>query len=116
MYKLYLYLLKRDKTFMNIIGTLHSSKQIRAARLMNLEMINFSTDDRKKVGNIIHEHRHEWEPWIETADTYKELIHNLTKRGIVSPSSNSCILDLGEYELSKPAILSLNKIMIRRSS
>ena len=101
---------------MNIIGILKSSRQIKPARLPNLEIINFSVDDKARINNIIHEHRRDWEPWIETADTYNELINNLTKRGIVPPSSNSCMVNLGEYELLKPAMKYLNKVMIRRSS
>lgn len=122
MEKLYLYLAKRNRSDAKIIGHMFTNLHISASRLSGLEYLSaldLPIKERAELERVIHEHRIEWEPWIESAKDYHELRESMHRAGIAAPPSpNSSLINFPMKEISRVAELKLskNKIMTRRMS
>lgn len=117
MEKIYLYLVKRNKTDAKVIGTLLSPHHIQTGRL-NMDDLGLVAQERMDLTKVIQDHRMEWEPWIETAGNYHVLRESMLKRGIhAPPSANSPLINFTS-ELPKVVAVKINKnkTMIRRMS
>ena len=115
--KIYLYLLKRNKGDVKIIGSLVSQHVLHASRLTDLDVLGLSVQERLDLKKVIEFHRIDWEPWIESAESYHELREKLNTRGISAPPSpNAPLINLSISEISKATSVKLNKnkIMTRR--
>lgn len=118
MEKIYLYLVKRNKTDAKVIGTLISAHHIQMGRLTTLDDLGLVAQERLDLAKVVQDHRMEWEPWIETAGNYHQLRESMLKRGIhAPPSANSPLINFTS-EVNKTVAIKLNKnkIMIRRMS
>ncbi len=114
--KLYLYLLRRNKKDVKIIGSISSTILIPATR-MEVDMLGLPAQERLKLTQVIQQHQVEWEPWLESAEAYKQLRESLEKRRIVAPSSpNAPLIDFAVQELPKASQIKLtkNRVMTRR--
>jgi len=118
MEKIYLYLVKRNKTDAKIIGTLVSPNHIQTSRLTNLDDLGLTAQERIDLTKAVQDHRMEWEPWIETAGNYHILRESMLKRGIhAPPSANSPLINFTSEVPKVVAVkLNKNKTMIRRMS
>jgi len=116
MEKIYLYLVKRNKTDAKVIGTLVSPHYIQTGRLANLDELGLNAQERMDLIKVVQDHRMEWEPWVETAANYQILRENMLKRGIhAPPSANSPLINFaGEITKSVAVKLNKNKTMTRR--
>lgn len=79
-HKAYLYLARRDKKGAKLVANVKSNIEI-ATRVPDVKTLNLPPEIEKNVEKIVYENRMEWELWIETVDTYKELKDKLYKRG-----------------------------------
>lgn len=80
MERIYLYLGKRDKKGVKVLTVLmgeHTSPN----RITDLNELQLPNEVHKELEVMIHDNRMEWEPWIESANTYQELRASLKKRG-----------------------------------
>jgi hypothetical protein len=118
MEKVYLCLIKRNKSDVKIVGTIVSSYHLQTSRLADVDILGLPAQERMDLKKIIEDHRMEWEPWIETALDYHQLMTNLHKRGINAPPSANAPLINFTTQVSKTVALKINKnrIMIRRMS
>jgi hypothetical protein len=80
MNRIYLYLAKRNKQDLKLIIILQGPK-ITHSRLKNINLLRLQPDIANSISDIIYQHRIEWEPWLESANTYAELRTNMEKRG-----------------------------------
>jgi hypothetical protein len=114
----YIYLTRRNKSDVRIIGTILSSQQIHASRLNEIGHLGLSAGDRDELKMIVSGYLLEWEPWIESAENYQDLKEKLIKRGINAPPSNTPIFNFKATELPKATAVKLNKnkVMTRRMS
>jgi hypothetical protein len=55
--------------------------QAAATRVVDVNLLRLPADVTSEVVDIIHDNRMEWEPWVESADTYEELRQKLVSRG-----------------------------------
>ncbi len=78
--RMYLYLGRRDKKGVQIVTVLDGPK-VSPTRLADLSVLNLPVQMAESVGQIIHDNRMYWEPWIESANSYMELRQALLKRG-----------------------------------
>lgn len=120
MEKVYLYLIRRNKSDAKIIGTLFCNRSIPASRVTGLEhitVLDLPTQERADLERVIHAHRIEWEPWIESAVDYHSLMKSLHRAGISAPPSpNAPLVNFSIREIPRIAEIKLNKnkTMIRR--
>lgn len=115
--KIYLYLLKRNKKDVKIIGTMKCDGNLHPSRLNDVGLLQLDSKTYNSIKEIVEKHKMEWEIWIESADNYNDLKNKLIERKIIS-SSNNFLLNLDNYEIPKSMIVQLNKnkIMARRFS
>lgn len=78
--KIWFYLLKRDKSGVRFI-TQFSGRKIPATRLKNLKDLNLPIQDQEALKKIIYESRLNWEPWLESIDSFDVLRDKLKIRG-----------------------------------
>ncbi|NIQ15931.1 MAG: hypothetical protein GTO02_16515 [Candidatus Dadabacteria bacterium] len=115
--KVYLYLLRRDKKDVKIVGCLSSSARLYPTRLTDLDWLGLAAHERLELATIAHEHRAEWEVWLESAENYSELKDSLEKRRVMVPSSpNAYLINFAIQEIPKTTQIKLNKnrVMTRR--
>jgi hypothetical protein len=115
----YIYLQRRNKSDVRIIGTISSSQEIKASRLNEIDHLGLSAGDRSELKMTLMNYLLDWEPWIESASNYHELRERLIKRGInVPPSANTPIINFEAIEVPKATVVKINKnkTMIRRMS
>ncbi|RDJ35637.1 MAG: hypothetical protein DWQ19_12530 [Crenarchaeota archaeon] len=78
--KNYLYLARRDKKGIKILIVL-KGHHCPAGRLADIKKLGLPVNLEQQIQNKIYETRMLWEPWIESAENYKELKDSLRKRG-----------------------------------
>lgn len=105
----YIYLARRNKSDVRIIGTIQSGQHIQASRLTEWSNLGLSMSDRSELKTILEGYIMDWEPWIESAENYKDLKEKLHKRGINAPPSNTPIFNFETTEITKAAAIKLNK-------
>lgn len=118
MAKTYIYLLKRSKKDIKIIGSVQSNIRVIATRLKDLNLLGLPAQKRLDLQAIVVSHQLDWEVWIESAEDYEELMKSLHNRGfIVPPSSNTPLMSLMSHEIPKSSLVKLNKnkTMIRKN-
>lgn len=78
--RLYLYLARRDKKGCKVIMVLQGLTTP-PTRVTDVNSLRLGPDVLSELTDIIHEHRMEWEPWVESANSYEELRQKLVTRG-----------------------------------
>lgn len=113
----YIYLTRRDKSNVRIIGTINSSQQIHASRLTEWGHLGLSQADCSDLKMTLMNYVLEWEPWIESAESYKDLREKLLNRGIDAPPSNTPLHYFEPTQVPKATLVKLNKnkVMTRRT-
>lgn len=117
MEKVYLYLVKRNKSDAKIIGNMFSEHTIHPTRLSvhDLDKMGLNAQERGDVEKLIHDNRLEWEPWIASAADYQALRDKLHKNGVSAPPSpNAPTVDLKAKKI--PTHVKGSKTMTRRMS
>lgn len=112
----YIYLARRNKSDVRIIGTIQSSQHIQASRLTEWSNLGLSISDYSELKTILEGYILDWEPWIESAENYQDLKEKLHKRGINAPPSNTPIFNFKVSEIPRATVVKLtkNKTMTRR--
>lgn len=96
---LYIYLLRRDKQGARIISRL-KSKPVRAIKLQSVASLNLPINIANSLDIIIYESRMDWEPWLETANSFQDLRASIKKRGYINiPTNNQPELRIFDTEL-----------------
>ena len=88
--KIYLYLGRRDKKGVAILSVLHGPS-VPPSRVPDIARLGLPRDLTARLKQSIHEERMYWEPWIEAADTYTDLVESLKKRGYTNVPVNPII-------------------------
>lgn len=117
MENVYLYLTRRNKSDAKIIGTLFGNRSIPASRLKDLNALGLPAQERADLEKVIHAHRIEWEPWIESAVDYHALRKSLHNAGVSAPPSpNVPLINFSMRGVPRVAEIKLNKnkTMLRR--
>ena len=78
--KLYLYLARRDKKGVEILTILHGPA-VPPTRVADVERLGLPRNLTEQLKQSIHDDRMYWEPWIEAADSYADLVATLKNRG-----------------------------------
>lgn len=78
--KAYLYLARRDKKGIKIVAILEH-RNVLYSRVKSVSDLFLHSTLERPIEKIFYEHRMQWEPWIETVDSYNELIRRLRSRG-----------------------------------
>ena len=78
--RIFVYLARRDKKGLKVIMNLQGMTTP-ATRLTDMGALRLTPEVVVELQSIIHEHRMDWEPWIESADNYEELRQKLVRRG-----------------------------------
>jgi len=76
---LFIYLARRDKKGVKVITTLMG--ECRPLRLNNIDLLRLPREWKLFITSIIHKNRMYWEPWIESASSFKQLKQKLRSRG-----------------------------------
>jgi hypothetical protein len=77
---LFLYLTRRDKTGIRVLAIFQSLPRS-ATRIEDLTSLQIPPSLQQKLQQAIYDSRMLWEPWIESADDYNQLVSNLKLRG-----------------------------------
>jgi hypothetical protein len=78
--KIYLYLAKRDRQGVKVVMVLQG-KETPPTRLTDASLMRLTPEILPELQNILHDHRMEWEPWVESASNYEDLRKKLERRG-----------------------------------
>lgn len=116
--KVWIYLTRRDKNGVRFLSQFQGNEEISPTRLKDINELNLPPANTQKLSEIIYEARLEWEPWIESADSFDGLKEKIKKRGYVNLPI-SFIPEVGSNNISlTPQVyttsLNKTKIMIRR--
>jgi hypothetical protein len=85
---LYLYLGKRDKAGVRFIAKFQGREQL-PTRLDDINSLQLPTGWAGQIDQIIFDARMNWEPWIESSDSFEELRSALKVRGYTNVPVNS---------------------------
>ncbi len=115
MESLYLYLARRDKKGVRLLATLNG-KQSAATRLGDIRTLQLPAAMERELADVIYENRMYWEPWIESAASFKDLKSKLSGRGYKElPIHNrAAVTDHGQPTANTTA-LPKNNVMVQRS-
>lgn len=80
MSKLYLYLGRRDKKGVQVLTVLNGDA-MPPARVADLGILQLPHEVKAELDSLIYGNRMEWEPWLQSANSYQELKESLQKRG-----------------------------------
>ena len=83
--KLYLYLARRDKKGMEVLTVLNGPA-VPPTRIKDVTSLGLPRQLMSQLKQSIYDDRMYWEPWIEAADTYADLVQSLRKRGYTNIS------------------------------
>jgi hypothetical protein len=115
--KIWLYLAKRDKKGIELLSIFDGSKQT-PLRVTDITVLNLPQTLKVKLENIIYDKRFFWEPWLESAETYKELKNNLKLRGYSSIPVNGQPAvgtnNLNDLEEVNTKAITNDKIMLQK--
>jgi len=84
----YLYLGKRDKSGVRFLAKFMGREQL-ATRVGDIAPLQLPTGWAEQIEQIIFDSRLEWEPWVESADSFEELRSALKIRGFTNIPVNS---------------------------
>lgn len=84
----YLYLGKRDKSGIRFLAKFQGRKQL-ATRVENIAPLILPNGWTEQIEQIVFDARMEWEPWVESADSFDELRAALKIRGFKNVPINS---------------------------
>ena len=112
--RLYLYLARRDKTDVRVIAVLNGAP--RTGRVTNVNDLSLSTEVLALVNQAIYDNRMYWEPWIDTANSYRDLRDKLFSRGFKNlPLSSSPIIPvMNGSNYADTSSMPKKEIMMRR--
>jgi hypothetical protein len=116
--KVWIYLTKRDRSGVRFLSQFRSKEKISPTRLKEINELNLPISNAQKLSEIIYESRLEWEPWIESADSFDDIKKKIRNRGYKNLPI-SFLPEVGSNNISLvPEIYTLNlskaKIMTRR--
>jgi len=100
------------------LSQFRGKEEISPTRLKELTNLNLPSATTQKLTEIVYESRLEWEPWIESAESFDAIKEKVKKRGY-SSLPISFIPEVGSNNIAlTPEIYTSNinktKIMIRR--
>ena len=114
---IYLFLARRDKTGIRVLAKFKGQNQL-PSRISDIKSLNLPIDWTTNITKIIAESKMLWEPWIQSANSYNELIDALKVRGFSNIPMNSR-LEYNPANLQVPIVNSSNlpnkKTMLRKS-
>lgn len=69
-------------------------------RVDDIRQLRLNPEWESKLGKITHDHRMEWELWVEHAENYKDLRRKLNLKGItgIPASFNFLLKDMSSYK------------------
>lgn len=116
--KVFIYLTRRDKNGVRFLSQFRGKEAVSPTRIKELTELNLPPANTQKLNEIIYDSRLEWEPWIESADSFDNIKEKIKKRGyanlpisfIPEVGSNNITLTPEIYTSS----LNKTKIMTRR--
>ena len=108
--KIYLYLQDKNKENFKLLSVFNGSAT-KAKQIHNIADLKLPADVTEKVSEIIHEHRMEWDTWIESAGTYRELVENIKFRGGGLPLNSAPLLNTHSISIGH---MPVRKTMLRR--
>jgi len=82
--KIWVYLTRRDKTGARFIAQFRGTEEIAPTRLKDVSELHLPSNYEQKMTEIIYAARLEWEPWIESNDTFDDLKIRIKKRGFTN--------------------------------
>jgi hypothetical protein len=116
--KVWIYLTRRDKSGVRFLSQFRGKEEVSPTRLKEVANLNLPPANTQKLTEIVYESRLEWEPWIESADSFDNIKDKIKKRGytnlpisfIPEVRSNNIALTPEVYTSN----LNKTKIMTRR--
>lgn len=78
--RIYLYLARRDKKGCQVVMVLQGLETA-ATRVADIHSLRLPPEVIVELQTIIHDRRMDWEPWVESANSYEDLRQKLTVRG-----------------------------------
>jgi hypothetical protein len=117
MKRLYLYLASRSKKGIKLVTVLQS-ESVTTSKLTDLSSLDLPPIWERQISQIIHENRMLYEPWVETAKDFNELVSRLKERGYSDMSVGvNPLLEFKAYSVAPVADTSsckVTKTMIKR--
>ena len=125
MSKIYLYLAKRDKKGIRILTVFNDTRKQDATRIERLDKLNLPESIKLNVFQAVEENKMLWEPFIESADTFADLVASIKSRGYKNiPFYCSPSVPIQKFSVTKkadiPTVIPINikekekKTMIRK--
>lgn len=116
---IWLYMAKRDKKGVYILARLKGRYQSRV-KVTDIEVLNLPKNWEIEIKKIIKEDRMNWEPFVESADTFDDLKELLKKRGYTRlPVNGQALFPKKSVDITSPYVdvnrLPSSKTMIRRT-
>ena len=115
--RIYLYLVRRDKKGCQVVLILQGL-ETSPVKLTDIHALKLQPHVLIELQTIIHEHRMDWEPWIESVDNYEQLRQNLIRRGYSKlPLKSNPLHSESSYNdphVADMRIIASNKVMVRK--
>ena len=111
--RIYLYLTRRDKKGCQVIMVLQGL-QTPPTRLTDIHSLRLDPEVVAELHEIIHSKRMDWEPWVESANTYEELRQKLVSRGYSQLPLKASPLHSGSSH-NDPYVADLRTVGARKS-
>jgi len=77
----YLYLARRNRRGVRVLLSFPAKEKIHGTRMSDIRMLGLDTSLERDILLLIYDNRMLWEPWIETALGYADLVRSLRRRG-----------------------------------
>ncbi len=90
--KIYLYLQDKNKENFKLLSVFNGPAT-KPKQIHNIADLKLPAEVTEQVKEIIHEHKMEWDVWMESAATYRELVENIKFRGGGLPLNSAPLLN-----------------------
>lgn len=115
--KIFVYLAKRDKKEIKVLGILNNNKKCHPTKI-KIEKINEINLPNEIINSIKEEYKKNkliWEIYLESSDSYEELKKSLIRRGYKNLPLHQITLNIIKSQINEK-IFEENKTMLRKKS
>lgn len=81
MNKIYIYLANRSKNGIKLLANITSSQVVMPTRIKDVSSLGLNSELEFKINSILEKEKMNWELFLESADSYKDLKTSLKNRG-----------------------------------
>lgn len=117
--KIYLYLARRDRKEVKVVLNMQGLNTP-ATRLTDVALLRLAPELLPELQTILHGHKMEWEPWVESAENFADLKKKLEGRGYTNvPLKNKPLHTMSSFtdpHIADTRNIGTRKTMLRKAT